>query len=119
MGCKEKLKRDKAAGPHGLPMDCYKEMREPQFQLVLDVLNQHWNFKPIPDELPLAQVIIPYKKGDKANLANDMPISLLNSNYKLLTALLQKRISDGLDPHLQRTQYCFRKIRARGKQFMI
>ena len=50
-----------------------------------------------------------YKKGDKNNLSNYRPISLLNTNYKIFTAIIQKRLADGLDKHLQSTQYGFRR----------
>ena len=79
--------------------------------MVRHMLNKHWNKEPMPEELTQAQVILLFKKGDKNNLANYRPISLLNTNYKILTAILQKRISESLDEHLQSTQYGFRKKR--------
>ena len=36
---------------------------------------------------------------------------LLNTIYKIFASILQKRISDKLDRHLQKTQYGFRKKR--------
>ena len=38
-------------------------------------------------------------------------VSHIHLGYKILTAILQKRISDALDKHLQRTQYGFRKAK--------
>ena len=68
-----KLKRNKAA------IEFFKEMQEPQLQIILELINKWWNGEPIPAELTQAQVILLYKKGDKNNLANYRPISLLNS----------------------------------------
>ena len=48
------------------------------------------------------------KKGDKNDLSTYRLISLLNTNYKIYTAILQTRISDVLDQYLQPTQYGFR-----------
>ena len=76
------------------------------------MLNAYWNGKQMPSELTQAQVILLFKKGDKSKLSNYRPISLLNTNYKLLTVILQKRLSQVLDQHLQTTQYGFRQKRS-------
>ena len=107
----KKLKRGKAPGPDGIPIELYKEMDEDQLRLLLNLLNTWWNGTPTPLELTQSQVILIFKKGDKNNLENYRPISLLNSTYKFLTAIIQKRHSDGLDEYLQTTQYGFRRKR--------
>ena len=106
-----KLKRRKAAGPDGLPVDCYKEMSKEQLELVLQMLNEWLEGTPTPEELTCAQIILLHKKGDKNNLENYRPIFLLNTNYKIFTTILQKRLADSLDKHLQKTQYGFRRNR--------
>ena len=107
-----KLKRDKAPGPDGVPVECYKDMQEDQLQIIFDLLNKWWEGQEIESEATRAQVILIFKKGDKNNLANYRQISLLNTNYKLYTAILQKkRLADVLDPYLQNTQYGFRAHR--------
>eukprot|EP00975_Prorocentrum_lima_P025131 5277086-Prorocentrum_lima.AAC.1 len=60
-----------------------------------------------PPELVQAIVVLIFKKRDQADLANYRPISLLNSLYKLYTKVIQERLSDGLDPFLQKTQHGF------------
>ena len=107
----KKLKRGKAPGPDGIPIELYKEMDEDQLRLLLNLLNTWWNGTPTPMELTQSQVILIFMKGDKNNLENYRPISLLNSTYKILTAIIQKRLSDGLDEYLQTTQYGFRRQR--------
>ena len=104
-----KLKREKAPGPDGIPIEFFKEMKETQLRIIQTLIDKWWNGEIIPEDLTQAQVILLYKKGDKNNLANYKPISLLNSIYKIITAILQHRISEVLDPHLQRTQFGFRK----------
>ena len=71
-----KLKRNKAPGPDNIPIEFFKEMQEPQLQIILELINKWWNGEPIPAELTQAQVILLYKKGDKNNLANYRPIFL-------------------------------------------
>ena len=96
------VKRVKAAGPDNLPIDCYKEMDQHHLQIVLDLINAYWNGESNPIEYTQAQVILLFKKGDKTNLGNYRPISLLNTNYKILAAaILQTRLSTVLDKPLQ------------------
>ena len=49
------------------------------------------------------------KKGDTADLDNYRPIALLNAQYKIYAAILQRRIANALDSKLQKTQYGFRQ----------
>ena len=53
-----------------------------------------------------------FKKGDSTKWENYRPISLLNSLYKILAAILKVRIADVIDPFLQKTQFGFRKNRS-------
>ena len=106
-----KLKRGKAAGPNNVPIDCYKELQEDSLKHIVALFNHWWRGGEITDAVTQAHVILLYKKGDNSNLANYRPISLLNSNYQIFTAILQKRISDALDKHLQNTQNGFRRKR--------
>ena len=59
-----RLKRRKAAGPDGLPVDCYKEMSKEQLELVLQMLNEWLEGTPTPEELTCAQITLLHKKGD-------------------------------------------------------
>ena len=107
----KKLKRMKAAGPDTIPIEFFKELDTDNLEIIRTMINEWWNGVEIPEEVTQANVILLYKKGDKNNLANYRPISLLNSIYKILTAILQKRISTVLEKYLQRTQYGFRQKR--------
>ena len=98
----KKLKRGKAAGPDGIPVDVYKEMNEHQLVLLLNLINKSWNGEALTEEATRAQVVLIFKKGNKADLGNYRPISLLNSNYKIYTAIFQKRLADVLDTHIYR-----------------
>ena len=59
--------------------------------------------------MSLANVASIYKKGDASNLENCRPISLLNTNYKILAALIKERIHAGIDDWVLETQYGFRR----------
>lgn len=78
---------------------------------VRHLLNEWWIDEKLPEEQLRARVVLIYKKGDTKDLGNYRPISLLNSFYKIMAVILQKRIAEKLDEHLQATQYGFRKKR--------
>ena len=104
-GAIRKLKRGKAAGPDGIP----EELDLDGLMILQHLLNDWWSGKEIPIEVTQAQVVLIFKKGNKADLGNDRPISLRNATYKIYTTILQKRLAEVLDPHLQPTQYGFRR----------
>ena len=58
------------------------------------VLNDWWRGENIPEDTLKARVVMIYKKGDTGKYEHYRPISLLNSIYKIFTAILQKRIAN-------------------------
>ena len=70
----------------------FKDMEEPQLELVLALVNLWRNGQETPDSLTQAQVILLYKKRDQNNISNYRPIPLLNTMYNILTTLLQQRL---------------------------
>ena len=92
-------------------MEAFKEMDDEALSLILDVLNEWWATESIPQEMLQSRIVLIFKKGDTSDLGNYRPISLLNSMYKMFTAIIQQRIANQIDAHLQKTQYGFRKIK--------
>jgi len=110
----KKLKRRKAAGPDEIPIEILKELTDKNLKRILKTIIHWWTEENISEEELKARVVLIYKKGDTNNFANYRPISLLNTLYKVIAAILQKRISETLDRHLQKTQYGFRKDKSTG-----
>ena len=54
-------------------------------------------------------MVILHKKGDRRDIKNYRPISLLSHMYKLFTRVLQKRMENILDANQPREQAGFRK----------
>ena len=106
-----KLKRRKTPGPDGIPIEFLKEMDDEALERVRALLNNWWGSEHIPEDVLRARVVLIFKKGDKEDLANYRPISLLNTIYKVLAAIVQDRIATKLDKFLQKTQYGFRQKR--------
>ncbi len=60
-------------------------------------------------EMLQAKVVMIFKKGDNTKFENYRPISLLNTMYKLMAVIVQRRTAAQLDRYLQSTQCGFRK----------
>ena len=84
-------------------------MNDDNLELILNIIHKWWNQEDISEEELRARVVLIFKKGDTNKFDNYRPISLLNTLYKLFAAILQRRISETLDKHVQHTQYGFRK----------
>lgn len=57
-----KLKRNKTAGPDGLPVEIYKELTEEQLALFLVLINSWWNGQKLTTDITNAQVTLIYKR---------------------------------------------------------
>ena len=112
----EKLKRRKAPGPDEIPVELLKEMTDTNLDKIVELLTKWWKHEDIREEDLRARVVLIYKKGDTNKFENYRPISLLNALYKIIAAVMQTRISNTLDRHLQtkKKQFGFRKDNSTG-----
>ena len=82
-------------------------MNDRNLAQIVYIIGKWWEGEDIPEEELRARVVLIYKKGDTNKFENYRPISLLNTMYKIIAAILQRRISNVLDRHLQKTHnYC-------------
>ena len=108
----KKLKNHKSGGPDGITTEAFKAMDDEALAMVTELMNEWWKNEKLEDEVLQARVVHIYKKGNTSDMANYRPISLLNSLYKIFACIIQKRVSDGIDVHMQRTEYGFRKAKS-------
>lgn len=99
--------KKKAAGDDGIPYEVYRS-NEPLFTMVFlelfnDCLN---NLVGLPGS-SVSKIILLYKKDDETNLKNWRPISLTNSDYKILTKVLNNRLSKIAMELISPNQYGF------------
>lgn len=89
-----RLKPHKAPGPDGLASDFYREFAEVLAPRFLPVLTAFHVSGYVPPDVKLGIVTPFYKgKGNRADLANWRPITLLNTPYKLLALYLGTRLT--------------------------
>ncbi len=108
--CIGEAKKGKATGPDEIPADLLSLIDDSNRDELLLLFNKCWNTATIPDHWKEAFVVAIYKnKGHPELPKSYRPISLLNSLYKIYARLIQKRLSNSLEPRIRNRQHGFRK----------
>ena len=90
-------RNNKSPGNDGLTAEFYKHFSNDIAPMLLDLYNS-WNELGIMGTSSRTGIIsVIYKKGDKKDIANYRPISLLNLDYKIYTTILKNRMQKTLD----------------------
>ena len=88
-----KMKNQKTPGGDGLPKEFYVKTWDFLGGDLAEMINNCYLSGQLPASLREAQIKLLYKKGDKRNLKNWRPVSLLSVDYKILSAALAGRLS--------------------------
>ena len=103
------MKKNKAPGNDQITSDIISLGGDEAIEQVTKIFNEILKTRKIPKEWKEAKMIILHKKGDRRDIKNYRPISLLSHMYKLFTRVLQKRMEHTLDTNQPREQAGFRK----------
>ncbi|XP_064463044.1 uncharacterized protein LOC135373931 [Ornithodoros turicata] len=94
-------------GPDGLPVEFYVTFWPLLRRFFLGVLQTSLSGEPFPESFGFGHIIVlPKNSGDHADPENWRPITLLNCDYKFLTAILAKRIQSVLPSVIHSSQTC-------------
>ena len=103
------LKKNKAPGPDGLPNELFQLLDHTAELALLDVYNEIRSKRDMPQEWLEARVVTIFKgKGSDTDPANYRPIALLNVVYKIMAAMIQKRLAKHMDHHIRPSHFGFR-----------
>jgi len=108
----KKSKRGKVPGPDGLPFEWWKlvtSLTTPTSDPVgylTNILNSFLQDIKTP-KFTEAYLTLLHKKGDTENMKNYRPISLLNTDYKLLTLCLNERLMEHAKRNINEDQIGF------------
>jgi hypothetical protein len=100
------MKNNKAPGPDGIIVELYKRSEKLQ-SILLKVINHLIREKELPHDLKKGLIILLYKKGDETLLKNYRPITLLNTDYKIITRTLNNRLIKVLKDRIDEDQHAF------------
>ena len=90
-------KNNKSPGNDGLTAEFYKHFSSDIAPMLLDVYNSWTELGIMGISSRTGIISVIYKKGDKKDIANYRPISLLNLDYKIYTTILKNRMQKTLD----------------------
>ena len=101
------LNLNKSPGPDGLPVEFYKCVWDLLGPLLLRVANQCFQSNSLCDSMKGSVTRLLFKKrGDRRDLKNWRPISLLNVDYKIISKVITTRLSCVLDTIVDPDQTC-------------
>jgi nitrogen regulatory protein PII len=102
----KKIQANKAPGWDGIPATFYKKF-EWSAQWLTEVYNEIIEQQQLPTSMQTAVVTLLFKKGDRNQIGNYRPISLLCDDYKIFTKVLSERMKAVLNTIIQTSQQGF------------
>ena len=96
----------KSPGTVGLPAEFYKEFFDLLAEDLLEVLSAIFKIGQMSTSQRTGLITMLYKKGDRLDLKNWRPISLLNCDYKILSKLLSLRLAKVLGTIIESDETC-------------
>ena len=108
--CLKALRSGKATGCDNVPIEAYRGSVHATNEL-FRICQMLWHSERIPPELVRGTFIMLHKKGSRDDMANYRAICLLCHSYKLLSAVVARRLMAVLEDRLPDTQAGFRPAR--------
>lgn len=109
----QNMKKEKSPGTDGITVEFYLTFWKSIKYHLRDIINNAILFSKIPQSWKEAKVTLVHKKLDKTKIGNYRPISLLNTDYKIMAKILNNRIKEivtGKIGHHQKAAVPGRKI---------
>ena len=88
----KKIKSNKSPGDDGIPTEFYKTFWNEISSLLVHVYNKSFENKILPLSMRKSVITLIHKKEDKTNIENYRPISLTNTDFRILACVLASRL---------------------------
>lgn len=102
-------KMEKAPGPDKITNELLKGTLEELVPILTSMFNEILKKGQIPSQWKTSHIILLFKKGQKEDIGNYRPISLMSNIYKIYSKVILERISKQLDENQPREQAGFRR----------
>ena len=102
----KKMNSNKASGPDGLSVEFYVKFWDRLGPYLCRVLYAYYHAGEMCESMKTSNTRVIFKKGDRKNLKNWRPISLLNVDYKICSKVLSLRLSKVLEFIVDPDQTC-------------
>nr|XP_037875878.1 uncharacterized protein LOC105841939 [Bombyx mori] len=102
-------KLDKAPGADLITNELLKTTLPVIAPKLTDIFNEILNTENIPDDWTKSTIILLHKKGDKGDIGNYRPISLMSNIYKVFSKIILSRITNTLEENQPKEQAGFRR----------
>ena len=89
-----KINENKSPGSDGIPIEFYKKFWNVLQEYFLDMVEESWHAGTLPFSTKLSVISVFHKAGDKNDLKNYRPLSLTNTDYKIITHVFAERLQD-------------------------
>ena len=86
------MKGNKSPGLDGISVEFYKKNWPELGDLIIESFNEAYQSKLLSAYRNVSILSVIFKKGDSLNIKNYRPISLTNTDYKLLAHILANRL---------------------------
>ena len=107
------LNKNKTPGPDGITNEFYQHFKKDITPIIFEVLEQVYINKNLPKQMTQSYItLIPKNDQDLTKVKNYRPISLLNSDYKILSKILTNRLKPRMTMLLHKDQQCAVKERS-------
>ena len=100
------MESNKSPGLDGLTVEFYKEFWDVLYDIFLRLTKEIYQSKAMCNSMKTGLITLIPKKGDLRKLKNWRPISLLNTDYKIITKALANRISNVINSLVSEDQTC-------------
>ena len=86
------MQKNKTPGSDGIPVEFYQVFWSDLNDILVEALNECYANETMSNTQRKGLITLLYKKGDRLNLKNWRPITLLNCDYKIIAAVLARRV---------------------------
>lgn len=104
----ETLKKDKSPGPDNITNEFLIKTKDVIVEVLTRMFNDVIKTETIPEQWLTSTIILLHKKGEKSDIGNYRPISLMSNIYKVFSKVILNRITKKLDENQPREQAGFR-----------